>query len=179
MAIASIDRHSLGLEEYVVKCEKAKGTVEQTFRDRAYKMLTIANPNNGDGFFQLILNYDWSKKGMVVLTKENLYTLATCGIRVERKMEVLHTLMTRKEELIDEAETIVQRLSIYGDVPTDGFGKWVKEKLTMHVWWSFHEVWKYLFKVKEVEKQPGVEEAAKRVVYMYIVIHNFTLEHHS
>ena len=62
LVIASIDRHSMSLEEYVAKCEKARAIVEQTFRDRAYKMLTIANPSNGDGFFQLIYNYDWSKK---------------------------------------------------------------------------------------------------------------------
>ena len=71
MAIALIDRHSMSLEEYVARCEKGRSSVEQTFRDRAYKMLTIANPNNGDGFFQLIFNYDWSKKGVVDLTKEN------------------------------------------------------------------------------------------------------------
>ena len=50
--------------------------MEQTFRDRAYKMLTIVNPNNDDGFFQLIYNHDWSRKGMVALTKENLFTIA-------------------------------------------------------------------------------------------------------
>ena len=77
MAIALIDRSSMSLEEYVARCEKGRSLIEQTFRDRAYKMLTIANPNNGDGFFQLIFNYDWSKKSVVALTKENLYTVAT------------------------------------------------------------------------------------------------------
>ncbi|KAI5075092.1 hypothetical protein GOP47_0009168 [Adiantum capillus-veneris] len=116
---------------------------------------------------------------MVSLTKENLYTLATSCVQAERKMEVLHMLMTGKvkdeatiemfgdskktllhmrkelywEDLIDEAETIVQGLLIYDDVPTDGFGKWVKEQLAMHVRWSLHEVWKDLSKVKEGEKQ--------------------------
>ncbi|KAI5073080.1 hypothetical protein GOP47_0011093 [Adiantum capillus-veneris] len=172
IAIASLDRDSLGLEEYVAKCENTKGNVEQTFRDRAYKMLTIANPNNGNAFFQLIFNYDLSKKGMVALTKENLYTLAMSCVQAKGKTEVLHMLMTgnakddatiemfgdskktllhmRKEfyweELIDETETIVQWLSIYDGVPADGFGKWVKEQLTMHVQWSFHEVWKDLSK---------------------------------
>ena len=74
LAIASVDRNSTSLEEYVARCEKGRSTVEQTFRDRAYKMLAIANPNNGDGFFQLIFNYDWSKKGVVAHTKgEDLY----------------------------------------------------------------------------------------------------------
>ena len=51
LAVASIERNSMSLEEYVAKCEKGRSSVEQTFRDRAYKMLTIANPNNGDRFF--------------------------------------------------------------------------------------------------------------------------------
>ena len=59
------------------KCEKSRATTEQTFKDKAYKMLIIANPNNDDGFFQLIYTYDWSRKGMVALTKEKLYTIST------------------------------------------------------------------------------------------------------
>ena len=84
LAIALIDRNSMSLEEYVARCEKGRSSVEQTFRDRAYKMLTIANPNNGDGFFQLIFNYDWSKKGVVALTKEKLYTVATSRVHAKR-----------------------------------------------------------------------------------------------
>ena len=84
LAIALIDRNSMSLEEYVARCEKGRSSVEQTFRDRAYKMLTIANPNNGDGFFQLIFNYDWSKKGVVAPTKEKLYTVATSWVHAKR-----------------------------------------------------------------------------------------------
>ena len=84
LAIALIDRNSMSLEEYVARCEKGRSSMDQTFKDRAYKMLTIANPNNGDGFFQLIFNYDWSKKGVVALTKEKLYTVATSRVHAER-----------------------------------------------------------------------------------------------
>ncbi|MCO5612395.1 hypothetical protein L7F22_066662 [Adiantum nelumboides] len=190
-----IDRHSRGLEEYAAKCEKARGVVEQMFRDRAYKMLTIANPpSNGSSFFQLIFNYDWSKKGMVALTKEKLDILARSRIHTERKTEVLHMLMSGKvkdeatidmfgdnkktllhmqkelywEELMDEGESIIEGLAMYDDVPTNGFGKWVKNQREMHVRWAFHEVWKDLAKVKEGEKQHGIEEASKRVVYRWI-----------
>lgn len=76
IATSSIDRNAMTLEDYTTKYEKTLRGVEQTFRDRAYKMLVIANPENGEGFFQLLYNYDWSKKGLVALTKEKLYTLA-------------------------------------------------------------------------------------------------------
>ncbi|MCO5554004.1 hypothetical protein L7F22_007530 [Adiantum nelumboides] len=194
LAKTSIDRHSMGLEEYAAKCEKARGVVEQTFRDRAYKMLTIANPSNGNSFFQLIFNYDWSKKAMVALTKEKLYILATSRIHTERKTEVLHMLMSGKvkdeatidmfgdnkktllhmqkelywEELMEEGESIIEGLAMYDDVPTYGFGKWVKNQREMNVRWAFHEVWKDLAKVKEGGKQHGIEEASKRVVYRWI-----------
>ena len=67
--------------------------MEQTFRDRAYKMLTIANPNNGDAFFQLIFNYDWSKKGVVALTKEKLYTVATSRVHAKRCVKPVFILL--------------------------------------------------------------------------------------
>ncbi|MCO5612375.1 hypothetical protein L7F22_066642 [Adiantum nelumboides] len=195
LAKTSIDRHSRGLEEYAAKCEKARGVVEQTFRDRAYKMLTIANPSNGNSFFQLIFNYDWSKKGMVAFTKEKLDILATSRIHTERETEVLHMLMSGKvkdeatidmfgdnkktllhmqkelywEELMEEGESIIEGLAMYDDVPTNGFGKWVKNQREMHVRWAFHVVWKDLAKVKEGEKQHGIEEASKRVVYRWLV----------
>ena len=93
LAIALIDRNSMSLEDYVARCKKGRSSMEQTFRDRAYKMLTIANPNNGDGFFQLIFNYNWSKKGVVALTKEKLYMVATSRVHAKRCIALVLILL--------------------------------------------------------------------------------------
>lgn len=72
------------LEEYSSKCEKLIKGVEGTFKDRAYKMLAIANPANGPGFFQLLFKYDWGVKGLVTLTKEKLYILGMSRLSADR-----------------------------------------------------------------------------------------------
>ncbi|MCO5571027.1 hypothetical protein L7F22_024758 [Adiantum nelumboides] len=94
---------------------------------------------------------------------------ATIDMFGDNKKTLLHM---RKElyweELMEEGESIIEGLAMYDDVPTDEFGKWVKNQREMHVRWAFHEVWKDLAKVKEGEKQHGIEEASKRVVYRWI-----------
>ncbi|MCO5612982.1 hypothetical protein L7F22_067255 [Adiantum nelumboides] len=129
LAKTSIDRHSMGLKEYTSKCEKAKGVVEQTFRDRAYKMLTIANPSNGNSFFQLIFNYDWSKKEVLhMLMSGKVKDEATIDMFGDNKKTLLH--MQKElywEELMEEGESIIEGLAMYDDVPTDGFGKWIQQ----------------------------------------------------
>lgn len=49
------------------------------------KMLSIANPSNGQGFFSLLYNYNWVKeKDMVGLTKDKVHSLATTKISADR-----------------------------------------------------------------------------------------------
>lgn len=51
----------------------------------AVKMLSIANPNNGAGFFSLLFNYNWVKeKDKVGLTKDKVHSICTSKITAER-----------------------------------------------------------------------------------------------
>ena len=48
-------------------------------------MLSIANPANGPGFFNLLYKHNWIKeKDMVGLTKDKVHSLATAKIDAER-----------------------------------------------------------------------------------------------
>lgn len=73
------------------------------------------------------------------------------------------------EELIGEADSILEGLLVYDDVIYfPPFMQWVQEERSKHIPWAFHEMWAKIGKVKEGQKQLEVENAAKRVVYRYI-----------
>ena len=94
---------------------------------------------------------------------------ATMDMFGDTKKKLLHM---RKElywqEVMAECDVLLDGLTVYDDLPSERFGKWVKEQLSIHVRWAFHEVWNELSKGKEGEKHVGVDEAAKRVVYRYV-----------
>ena len=53
------------------------------------KMLSIANPNNGAGFFSLLYNYNWVReKDMVGLTKDKVHSICTAKITAERYLNI-------------------------------------------------------------------------------------------
>lgn len=49
------------------------------------KMLSIANPTNGQGFFSLLYKYNWIRdKDLVGLTKDKVHSLATAKLDADR-----------------------------------------------------------------------------------------------
>ena len=103
--------------------------------------------------------------------------LMTGKVKEEAMMDMFgdnkKTLLHMRKELywqdvLEEGDSLIEGPLVYDDFLGDRFGRWVKEQRNIHVRWAFHEVWSELSKTKEGEKQPGVEEAAKRVVYRYV-----------
>ncbi|KAI5067062.1 hypothetical protein GOP47_0017590 [Adiantum capillus-veneris] len=84
----------------------ARGRIEKIFKERAYKMLAIANPANGQGFFSLLFNFNWIReKDQVGLRRDKVHSLATSKISPERKKEILHSLMhCRVDDVTSERE---------------------------------------------------------------------------
>ena len=94
---------------------------------------------------------------------------ATMDMYGDTKKTQLHMLKELYwQEVMEECDALLDGLTIYDDLPSERFAKWVKEKLTIHAQWAFHEVLRELSKGKEGEKHVGVDEAAKRVVYRYV-----------
>ena len=96
---------------------------------------------------------------------------ATMDLFGDNKKTLLHM---RKElywqDVIEEGDFLIEGPLVYDDFYGDRFGRWVKEQRNIHVRWALHEVCNELSKTKEGDKQPGVEEATKRVVYRYVFI---------
>ena len=88
----------------------------------------------------------------------------------DNKKTLLHM---RKElywqDVIEEGDSLIEGPLVDDDFPGERFGRWMKEQRKIHVQWALHEVWSELSKTKEGDKQPRVEEAAKRVVYRYVL----------
>ena len=103
---------------------------------------------------------------------------ATMDMFGDNKKTLLHM---RKElywpNVIEEGDSLIEGPLVYDDFLGDRFGRWVIEQRNIHVRWAFHEVWSELSKTKEGDKQPGVEEASKRVVYRYVFSFCFELHH--
>ena len=69
--------------EAAIKGEEAR------LKDRGYKYLAIANPANGEEFFEVLYKLNWEESGMVKITRDKLYCLASSKIPKERYIDVL------------------------------------------------------------------------------------------
>lgn len=82
----AIKKAITGLEQTMTTYESSKRKVikqiESSFRDRAYKVLAVANPANGASFLQLIYNYNWNQKGS--LAKDKVVVLGQSHLPAER-----------------------------------------------------------------------------------------------
>lgn len=78
-SLASIDKDALDFD-----CQKHRVVrqVETLYRDRAYKMLVVASPSNGNAFLQLIYNYNWTQKGCIA--KDKVVILGQSHLSPER-----------------------------------------------------------------------------------------------
>lgn len=68
-----IKREGLSKLEIVKKIEGAIKSEEERLKDRGYKYLSIANPENGEEFFQVLYGLNWEEQGMVKITRDKLY----------------------------------------------------------------------------------------------------------
>ena len=77
---------------------------EAHLKDRGYKYLAIANPANGEEFFEVLYKLNWEESGMVKITRDKLYCLASSKIPKERYIDVLD-LVTIKLDWIVSIKT--------------------------------------------------------------------------
>lgn len=66
------------------RLEKVTKVEEDRLKDRGYKYLSIANPQNGEEFFKLLFGIKWDDQGMLKITKDKLYCLTSSKITPER-----------------------------------------------------------------------------------------------
>ena len=72
------------------KIDAAIRSEEDRLKDRGYKYLAIANPNNGEEFFKVLYGLKWDEPGMLKITRDKLYCLASSKIPSDR---LLFTMM--------------------------------------------------------------------------------------
>lgn len=83
--MSDIERANMSDIQYEEEKTKAENMVERQYQMRAYKYLQVANPANGEGFFRLVWDYDWSPANRNgPLSKDKLLVLATSRISNER-----------------------------------------------------------------------------------------------
>lgn len=71
-------------DELKKKMDDAVKRLEEKLQDSGYKYLCIANPANGEEFFKMLFERDWSDKTMVGITRDKLYSLCSAKITMER-----------------------------------------------------------------------------------------------
>ncbi|MCO5563819.1 hypothetical protein L7F22_017468 [Adiantum nelumboides] len=83
------------VDKHKQKMDDAIKRMEEKLRDNGFKYLSIANPFHGEEFFSM-LKKDWSDKSMIEITKDELYSLCPTKITIERRKELLHTMILTK-----------------------------------------------------------------------------------
>lgn len=77
---AKIKGKGLPEHETKKKIDAAIRSEEERLKDRGYKYLSIANPNNGEEFFKVLYGLKWDEPGMLKITRDKLYCLCSSKI---------------------------------------------------------------------------------------------------
>ncbi|MCO5600745.1 hypothetical protein L7F22_054860 [Adiantum nelumboides] len=144
-------------------------------------------------FFSMLFKKDWSDKSMIGITKDKLYSLCSAKITVERRKELLHTMILTKAKdpkathladykkfrfymrqeaylqgMFEEATLIIAKLQVEGlELPAtfDGFFKTSRK---VHVTQAYNTVLGTMKSASDCATLPEVLQASKRLVYRWL-----------